>query len=181
MRITTDPSRELSLLQGDVNRVFERFFGPEAAPTQRWIPALDIMEQDDSFVLHMDLPGMSEDDVTIEVEDRVLRVAGERRDERRSSGDGFRRLERGFGRFERVLTLPRGVDPDAVQANFERGVLEVQIPKPEQSRPRRVDIKAGGSKRDQIEGREVDRSDQDRSAKQQETGQRSEDREMSHA
>lgn len=158
MRITTDPSRELSLLQGDMNRVFERFFGPQGAMEgSRWFPALDIVEQDDRFVLHMDLPGMGDDDVSIELEDRVLRIAGERRDEREQSGDGFRRVERGFGSFERVLTLPRGVVADAVEASFDRGVLEIVIPKPAESRPRRISVKGGSSKAQpqQIEGHEA--------------------------
>lgn len=161
MRITTDPTRELSLLQGDVNRVFERFFGPAAGAsgqgqgTSRWLPPLDIVEEDDRFVLHLDLPGMREEDISIELEDRVLRVSGERRDERERSGDGFRRLERSFGSFERMLTLPQGVDPEVVQASFDRGVLEIVVPKPVETRPRRIDIKVGSGESgrpDQIEG-----------------------------
>ena len=159
MRITTDPARELSLLQGDVNRVFERFFGPQgvAAGDARWAPALDIVEEGDRFVLHMDLPGMSDDDVEIELEDRLLRVSGERRDQRERSADGFRRIERSFGRFERVLTLPRGVDAEQVAASFDRGVLEITIPKPEERRPRRIGINTGAAARhEQIEGQATD-------------------------
>lgn len=162
MRITTDPGRELSLLQGDVNRVFERFFGPQGglatSADSRWIPPLDIVEQDDRFALHLDLPGMSHDDIEVELEDRVLRIAGERRDDRQFAKDGFRRTERSFGRFERTLTLPRGVDADGVQASFDRGVLEITIPKPEQTRPRRIDIGTGGSSDpEQIEGQAQER------------------------
>jgi HSP20 family protein len=143
MRITTDPTRELSLLQGDVNRVFERFFGPQpaAATAGRWIPALDITEEGDRFLLHLDLPGMTEDDIELELEDRVLRISGERRDTRAGASDGgFRRLERTFGRFERTLTLPRGVDAEAIEATFEHGVLEIAVPKPAEARPRRIAV-----------------------------------------
>lgn len=172
MRITTDPAREVSLLQGDVNRVFERFFGPQGAAAvageARWMPALDIVEQDDRFLLQLDLPGMSDEDIEIEMEDRVLRIAGERRDERETSKDGFRRTERTFGRFERTLTLPRGVDADAVEASFDRGVLEIAIPKPAETRPRRIDIVRGSQRPEQIEGREAE-------------GDRNEERELSHA
>lgn len=154
MRITTDPTRELSLLQGDVNRVFERFFGPQGTttmPAGRWVPALDIVEEGDRFLLHLDLPGMTDEDVEIELEDRVLRIAGERRDTRDRSRDGFRRVERSFGRFERSLTLPRGVDPEAISATFDRGVLEVSVPKPEETKPRRIAVN-GGKAQHEIEG-----------------------------
>jgi HSP20 family protein len=159
MRITTDPTRELAFLQGDVNRVFERFFGPQGggSQTQAFAPALDIVELADRFELHMDLPGVEDDDVELEIEDRVLRVSGERRDTRESTDDGYRRIERSFGRFERVLTLPRGVDADAVEARFDRGVLAITVPKPAAARPRRIDITtgAGDSRPAQIEGREA--------------------------
>ena len=77
---------------------------------------------------------------TIELEDNVLTVSGERRSEHDGEGEGFHRVERSFGSFSRSLTLPRGVDPEAVTAAFDRGVLEVRIPKPEQRKPRRIEI-----------------------------------------
>jgi HSP20 family protein len=154
MRIATDPTRELSLLQGDVNRVFERFFGPQGAVAgeARWAPALDIVEEDDRFLLHLDLPGMADDDIELEIEDRVLRISGERRNTLVGSDSGFRRTERAFGRFERTLTLPRGIDADAVAASFDRGVLEITIPKPEQVRPRRIAVNGGAGAQPEIEG-----------------------------
>jgi HSP20 family protein len=101
---------------------------------------MDIAENDDAIVLRADLPGMSEEDVQIEVEDRVLTISGERRQEDEEESDGYRRVERVFGRFSRSLTLPDGVDPDKVQADFKDGVLEVKIPKPEQRKPHRISI-----------------------------------------
>src|SRR5919204_18400 len=96
-------------------------------------------------VLLADLPGMSQDDVKIEFEDGTLTVSGERRAEHESKGEGYHRVERAFGAFSRSLTLPQGVDPEAVTASFNRGVLEVSIPKPEERKPRRIEI-GGGQK-----------------------------------
>ncbi|MCW2928808.1 MAG: Hsp20/alpha crystallin family protein [Thermoleophilia bacterium] len=139
-----DPTRDLSLLQGDMNRLFGRFLGEaqgSAGGAQRWVPAMDVTEADDHFVLHADLPGMDPDDVTIEVQERTLRIAGERCVGRRlDSSGGSARLERAFGRFERQLTLPAGVDADGIQASFDRGVLELRIPKPVAATPRRIQI-----------------------------------------
>jgi HSP20 family protein len=138
-----DPSRELSLLQGDVNRLFERFFAPSTVETksQRWTPPIDVTEEGDHYVLRADLPGMSESDVTIEVQDRTLAISGERTFQRKPEHDGgYVRLERAYGSFQRMLTLPDGVDPDAIEASFEHGVLELRMPKPVEAKPRRIEI-----------------------------------------
>jgi HSP20 family protein len=91
---------------------------------------MDLVENDDNIVLRADLPGMSEDDLNIEIKDRVLTVTGERRAEHEEKGEGFHRVERAFGSFSRSLSLPEGVDPTKVAASFNDGVLEVRIPKP---------------------------------------------------
>jgi len=113
---------------------------------------MDLVEADDHFVLKADLPGLSEDDVSIEIQDNVLTVSGERREDHEQKERGWHRVERTFGRFSRSLTLPEGVDPDSVQASFEKGVLEVRIPKPEERKPRRVEITAGNGSRPAVEG-----------------------------
>jgi HSP20 family protein len=143
MRITTDPTRELALLQRDVTSMFDQFLGARATQPHRWVPPLDVVELDDTYTVTLDLPGMLDDDIAIELEDRVLRISGERRDHRSVQGEGVRRIERSFGAFERTLTLPRGVDADAIAATFEHGVLEVTVPKPVAIRPRRIDISTG--------------------------------------
>jgi len=152
-----EPFRELATLQSEVNRLFNSAFD---APTpgnggslRRWMPAMDLVETDDQFVLRADLPGMSEEDVRIEVEDGTLTVSGERKAEHETKQEGYYRVERGYGAFSRSLTLPRGVDPSAVSANFDRGVLEVRIPKPEERKPRRIEISTAGEQQQQaIEG-----------------------------
>ena len=91
-------------------------------------------------MLTADLPGLGEEDVKIEVEDRVLSISGERKTVSEDSKAGYRRVERAFGSFRRTLTLPAGVDGSAITASFDKGVLEIAIPKPEQAKPRRIEI-----------------------------------------
>jgi HSP20 family protein len=139
-----EPLRELGSLQNEMNRLFNTVFDTPApgngATMRRWMPAMDLVESGDHFVLRADLPGMSEDDIKIELEDGTLTVSGERRAEHEANEEGYYRVERAFGSFSRSLTLPKGVDADAVSASFDRGVLEVRIPKPEERKPRRIEI-----------------------------------------
>ena len=148
-----EPFREMSSLQTEMNRLFNAAFDtPSAANStaRRWTPAMDLLETDDEFVIRADLPGMSESDVSIELEDNVLTVSGERRTEHEDKREGFYRVERSYGSFSRSLTLPKGVDPEAVNASFNRGVLEVRVPKPEQRKPRKIEI--SGAEQPTIEG-----------------------------
>jgi HSP20 family protein len=145
-----EPFRELSSLQSEMNRLFNSMFdappGNGGNAARRWMPAMDLVETEDHFVLRADLPGMSEDDIKIELEDNTLTVSGERKAEHESKGEGYYRVERAFGTFSRSLTLPRGTDPEGVTAGFDKGVLEVRVPKPEERKPRRIEIGAGGQK-----------------------------------
>jgi HSP20 family protein len=108
------------------------------------------MEAADYLVRKADLPGVSEDDVRIEVRENVLTVSGERKTESEEKRNGYYRVERSFGTFSRSLTLPEGVDADSIEANFDKGVLEVRIPKPEQRKPRRISI--GRDEQGAVEG-----------------------------
>ena len=145
-----EPLREFSTLQNEMNRLFNTVFDTPAPAgnggLRRWLPAMDLVESGDHFVLRADLPGLSEEDVTIEVEDRVLTISGERKAEHELIKEGYHRVERAFGAFSRSLTLPEGIDAEAVQASFDRGVLEVRIPKPEERKPRKITIGAGAPK-----------------------------------
>ena len=146
-----EPLREFSTLQNEMNRLFNTVFDTPAGPgnggaMRRWLPAMDLVETDEHFVLRADLPGMGEDDVKIELEDNTLSISGERKAEHESKNEGYYRVERAFGSFSRSLTLPQGVDPASVAASFDRGVLEVRIPKPEERKPRRIEIGTGAEK-----------------------------------
>src|SRR6476661_5592440 len=117
-----EPLRELTTLQNEMNRLFSSAFdtpsGGNGSTLRRWMPAMDLVETEDHFVLTADLPGLGEEDVNIEVEDRVLTVSGERKATHESAKDGYHRVERAFGSFSRSLTLPEGVNAEAVEASF---------------------------------------------------------------
>ena len=138
--IRWEPAREM-------NRLFNSFFEPHGggAVMRRWSPAMDVVETEDQYVLRADLPGVSEGDVKIELDENVLTISGERKSAHKETKEGYYRVERAFGSFSRMLTLPEGVDADSISANFDRGVLEVKIPKPEQRKPRKVEISVGAS------------------------------------
>jgi len=146
--IRWEPVRELGTIQNEMNRLFNSFFdtpSPANGTTfRRWIPAMDLVETEGSYVLKADLPGLSESDVNIELEENVLTISGERKAEHEDRKAGYYRVERSYGSFRRSLTLPDGVDAKAVKATFENGVLEVTVPKPAQQAPRKVQIAVGG-------------------------------------
>ena len=140
-----EPLSELGTIQTEMNRLFNTFFEgppPGSGGGRRWLPAMDLVETKDDFVLRADLPGMSEDDVTIELQGNVLTLSGDRKSEHDGDGTGYYRLERGWGQFTRSLTVPEGIDSKGITARFDRGILEVHIPKPEQQKPRRIAIAA---------------------------------------
>ena len=149
--VRLDPARELDTLQGEMNRLFSTFFDTPTARREgdgngvarRWIPAMDLVETDEQFVLTADLPGLKHDDVDIELENNVLTIAGARAADSEPDAKGYYRLERARGSFSRSIALPDGIDPDAVTANFDAGVLTVRIPKPVEAKPRRVRIDVG--------------------------------------
>jgi HSP20 family protein len=130
-----------------VNTLFDR-----SQAQQRWVPAMDLVEADDHFLLRADLPGLTEADVSIEMRDNALTVSGERKAEQQQHERGWYRLERQYGQFSRSISLPDGIDPDGIAASFANGVLEVRIPKPEQRKPRRIEISGNGSGPTAVEG-----------------------------
>jgi HSP20 family protein len=152
--IRWEPAAELTSIQTEMNRLFTSLFDSPTRPasgdtTRRWIPPIDLVESGDQYVLHADLPGLSEQDINVELESGVLKISGERKSESTAEKGGYRRIERSYGSFSRSLTLPDGVNPDAVEASFDKGVLEVKIPKPEQIKPRKVTISVGAGAEDQ--------------------------------
>lgn len=139
-----EPARELAALQGEMSRLMNHFWGAEDAGGSRtptaWLPALDVWESEDEIVLAVDLPGISEEDVSLEVDEGVLTVSGERSRTNEEKDDRYYRFERRFGRFSRSVTLPQGIDTAGIRAEFENGVLEVHVPKPAERKPTRIQI-----------------------------------------
>jgi HSP20 family protein len=149
--IRWEPARELHSVQSEMNRLFGTIFdsptprnGARTA-VRRWIPAMDVVETDDHYVLRAYLPGLSDGDVNVELEDNVLTISGKRSTEHEERKNGYHRVERSYGSFSRAVTLPEGVDADGIQANFDKGVLEVKVAKPEQIKPRKVAISVGST------------------------------------
>jgi HSP20 family protein len=121
----------------DLNRLF-------TSDGNTFLPPADVLVTDDGVTVYMDVPGLRSEDLEIELENEVLTVRGERRNpyggEEGNGARTWRRIERGFGRFERSIRVPRGLNPDAIQASLHDGVLELRIPKPEELKPRRIQV-----------------------------------------
>lgn len=146
--IAYDPFRELRSLQEEVNRVFSSSFnrsGETGLGRSSWNPSVDIFENKDQIILEAELPGLSPDDVNISIENNVLTIHGERRFEKKDEGDNFHRVERSYGSFTRSFTLPPTVSSENVAANFDNGVLRLELAKREEAKPRRIEIKAGAT------------------------------------
>ena len=140
-----EPAREIEAFQTDMNRLFDSFFRSDTNSTvRRWAPPTDLTEEEGELVLRLDLPGMTDEDVSVEIDGNVLSISGERQDHRESSSGTAYRLERSFGRFSRSFTLPEGTDPEAIKGGLENGVLELRIPKPAEKQPRKIEL-AGAS------------------------------------
>jgi HSP20 family protein len=141
-----------------MHRLFNSLFDTPTAPapalggaTRRWLPATDLIESETHYVLRADLPGVAEDDISVELNEDVLTISGERRSENQERKAGYHRVERISGSFRRSVRLPEGVDGEAITATFDRGVLEVNVPKPEQPTPRKVQITVGSGEPQVIE------------------------------
>jgi len=138
-----DPFRDITSFRDDINRLFARTLGEGLSASQTWTPAVDVFETKDAVTLKAELPGLTVDDVDVEIDDNVLTVSGERTFQDTVEEGRFYRVERSYGRFSRSLTLPQGIKADEVTATFKDGILEVTVPKAEEVKPRKVAIAAG--------------------------------------
>jgi HSP20 family protein len=141
-----DPLRDVASLQTELSRLMNGLVEGSGRQTQAWVPALDVWETEDSVTYAFDLPGVSLDDISIEVEDGALTVSAQREQSSEIDNERFHRLERRYGTFSRTVGLPQGVSEDAIGASYENGVLRIAVPKPEQQKPKRIQISVDGSK-----------------------------------
>lgn len=146
-----EPFRELAALQNEMGRLLNVFEG-NGQTTQSWVPALDVWESDDELVFAFDLPGIPEEQISVELNDDALTVSAERERAVDRKDDGFYRFERRHGTFTRTVGLPQGVTDADITAVSKDGVLEVHVRKPAQPKPRRIPI---GSGRRVIEGKKA--------------------------
>jgi HSP20 family protein len=134
-----------SLLRQGIDRLFDSFFsGDTLADTSLgsyWMPAVDILEQDDAYVVKAELPGMKKEDVSITIHDNILTLRGERKDERSENSAQYHRVERIFGSFIRSFTLPSTVKMDKVEAVYKDGVLTITLPKSEEAKPKAIPVR----------------------------------------
>jgi len=140
-----EPFRNASDIQEEVNRLLDSFLGRPAstADVRSWVPALDMHETKDEFVLKYELPGVKEKDVSLSILEDVLTVKGERAFTADAEGENTRHIERVYGKFERSVRLPMPVQAEKVKATYRDGVLEVKLPKAEEVKPKAIKIDIG--------------------------------------
>lgn len=137
------PNRTLRNLQREVDSLFDRFFNrsDEAQGADAvWAPQTDLVEKDDAFHLRLDVPGMSKEDISINLQNGALTVSGERTSEQTEEEEDYVRVERAFGTFHRTFRLPDAVDAEHIEAAYEDGVLTINVPKTEESTRRQIEI-----------------------------------------
>jgi len=141
-----EPWRDFGTLQDRINKIFDqtvRTLYPDAEEDLErgtWAPAVDIHETEDSFIVKADVPGVSKDDIQIDLKDGTLTLRGEKKLENKVSKDNYVRVERSYGTFVRSFTLPKNVDSEKIQAKYKDGVLELKLPKKEEAKPKQIKV-----------------------------------------
>ena len=145
-----DPFREFSTLQDRMNRLFRESYGPEgrdeSLTTSQFAPPVDVYEDEHNVVLKVEVPGIDEKDVDVRVENNVLTVHGERKFEKEEKEENFRRIERQYGSFTRTFTLPSTVDAERIQADYDKGILKIVLPKKAEAKPKQIKVNVGSQK-----------------------------------
>lgn len=140
-----DPFRNMTTLQDRINRVFDETvnrsqdYDDEVSKCE-WRPIVDIFDTEKAIIINAELPGVSKEDITLDVKENILTLKGERKSAEEVKKENYYRMERCFGTFERAFTLPSAADPVKITANFKDGVLRIEIPKPEEKRPKQISI-----------------------------------------
>ncbi len=143
--LATFPSDILGM-QREINHMFDRFFRGGVLDDAElsaggWMPAVDLAEKDDEFVAKVELPGVNKDDVKITLQDNVLTIRGEKKDEKESKHSNFHRVERSYGSFQRSFALPTSVRSDKVDAQYKDGILTISLPKAEEAKRKQIEVK----------------------------------------
>jgi|ERR1700730_16683987 len=147
MRILTrwEPARGVASLQDQINRLFHDSFqrNEQESSLTAWTPAVDIYETEHELVVKADLPEVDPKDLDIRVENNILTIRGERKFERKVHEDNYLRVERSYGSFARSFTLANTVNPEAIKADYQNGVLSLSIPKREEAKPKQIKVNVG--------------------------------------
>ena len=141
--ISRDPFRELFELQRGINELFDEGFGGsrESVGLRAWSPAVDVYEDENEFVIKVELPGINRDDVKVSVNENTLSISGERRVDNEDKRDNYHRIERSYGQFYRSFTLPPNINTEAIGAQFKDGILRLALPKKEEAKPKQIEVK----------------------------------------
>lgn len=141
--LSTDPFRELFDLQRDINQLFDESYAAprEDVALKAWTPAVDVYEDENSFLIKLELPEVNKDDVKVSLNENTLSISGERRVENEQKRENYHRVERSYGQFYRSFTLPPNVDAAAINAQFKDGMLRLTLPKKEEAKPKQIDVK----------------------------------------
>jgi HSP20 family protein len=145
-----EPFREIAALQNEMSRFMNGLLEGNGRTNQAWVPALDVWETEEEIVYAVDLPGIPEEKISVELDDGALTITGERERAEEETQDRFYRYERRYGTFSRTFGVPQGVSEGDVSAEHKNGVLEVHVKKPEQPKPKRIQVGSGA--RATIEG-----------------------------
>jgi HSP20 family protein len=150
-----DPFREFTTLQDRLNRLFRDSFGEgqEALSTSSFAPPVDVYEDEHNVTLKIEVPGIDEKDIDVRIENNTLTVHGERKFEKEEKEENYRRVERQYGSFTRSFTLPNTVDPENVQANYEKGLLKIKLAKKAEAKPKQIKVNVAGERT--LEGKEA--------------------------
>ena len=137
-----EPFEELTTLRNRLDRLFNRFGDTFEEPiySGNWMPTTDIFETKDNLVIKAEIPGMEMKDLNVEIENNILTIQGERKFEEKTEEKGFQRFERAYGKFVRNFTLPPGVNTEKINATYLNGVLEIELPKKEEAKPKKVHV-----------------------------------------
>jgi HSP20 family protein len=138
-----EPMRELATLQTEMSRLMNGLFEGNGRMAQSWVPAVDVWETEKDLVYAFDLPGVSLDQISIELHDDMLTVSADRERTEERTEEGFVRYERRFGSFSRAVAVPQGITEEAIKADYRDGVLEIRVAKPEEAKPKKIQV--GGS------------------------------------
>ena len=138
-----EPIRELATLQTEMSRLMNGLAEGNGRTNESWVPAVDVWETDNDLVYAFDLPGVSEEQISIELQDDMLTVSAQRERSQERAEDGFVRFERRFGSFSRAVGVPQGVTEDKVKADYRDGVLEIRVAKPETQKPKKITLGGG--------------------------------------
>ncbi len=135
-----DPFKELLSLRDEFDRVFKEFFVRPERVEEEWFPLLDMKEDAENLIVNLEVPGMRKEDIKVTLRGNQLMITGERKFEKEKKDETYHRIERSYGKFQRIITIPVEVDQSKIKATYENGVLTITMPKTEKEKPKEIEI-----------------------------------------